>query len=64
VENRVCLSHGVQAAGVTWWLATRIMIGVGDIVQRIRDGQAQVGYSVARRSVGRVTPCAVCTVHK
>jgi hypothetical protein len=33
-------------------------------VQRIRDGQVQVGYSVAGRSGGRVTPCAVYTVHK
>jgi hypothetical protein len=24
---------------------------------------AQDGYSVAERSGGRVTPCAVCTVH-
>jgi hypothetical protein len=24
---------------------------------------AQVGYSVARRSIGRVAPCAVCTWH-
>jgi hypothetical protein len=24
---------------------------------------AQVGYSVARRSRGRVAPCAICTVH-
>jgi hypothetical protein len=24
---------------------------------------AQVGYSVARRSSGRVTPCAICTMH-
>jgi hypothetical protein len=24
---------------------------------------AQVGYSVARRSIGRVALCAVCTVH-
>jgi hypothetical protein len=24
---------------------------------------AQVGYSVAGRSRGRVAPCAVCTVH-
>jgi hypothetical protein len=24
---------------------------------------AQVGYSVAGRSTGRVAPCAVCTVH-
>jgi hypothetical protein len=33
-------------------------------VQRTGDGQAQVGYSVAGRSGGRVTLCAVCTVHK
>jgi hypothetical protein len=42
----------------------RIEAGVGDLVQRIRDSQAQIGYSVARRSRGRVTLCAVCTVHK
>jgi hypothetical protein len=33
-------------------------------MQRTGDGQAQVGYSVAGRSRGRVTPCAVSTVHK
>jgi hypothetical protein len=33
-------------------------------VQRIRDGQAQVGYSMVGRSGGRMTPCVVCTVHK
>jgi hypothetical protein len=33
-------------------------------VQRIEDGQAQAGYSVARRLGGRVTPCAVCTMDK
>jgi hypothetical protein len=32
-------------------------------MQRTRDGQALVGYSVAGRSGGQVTPCAVCTVH-
>jgi hypothetical protein len=42
----------------------RIMAGVGDLVQRTRDGQTQVGYSVAGRSGGRVTPCAVCPTHK
>jgi hypothetical protein len=42
----------------------RIEAGVGDMVQRIGDGQAQVGYSVARRSRGRVKLCTVCTVHK
>jgi hypothetical protein len=42
----------------------RILAGVGDQVQRTRDGQAQVGYSVAGRSRGRVTPCVISTMHK
>jgi hypothetical protein len=54
VESHVCLSHGVQVVGVTSWAATRIMEGVGDLVRRTDDGQAQVGYLVARRSRGRV----------
>jgi hypothetical protein len=33
-------------------------------MQKIGDGQAQVGYSVAGLSRGWVTLCAVCTVHK
>jgi hypothetical protein len=40
------------------------MAGVGDLVQRTGDGQAQVEYSVAERSRGQVTLCMVCTVHK
>jgi hypothetical protein len=42
----------------------RIMAGVGDLVPRIGDGQAQVGYSMTKRSRGRVTLCAVCIMHK
>jgi hypothetical protein len=42
----------------------KIEVGVGDLVQMTEDGQAQVGYSVIGRSRGRVTLCAVCTVHK
>jgi hypothetical protein len=38
--------------------------GVGDLVQRTDDGEAQVRYLVAERSEGRVTLCAVCTMHK
>jgi hypothetical protein len=63
LENHVCLSRGVQVAGVAWRAATRIMAGVGDLVRRIGDGQAQVGYSVARRSGSRMTPYAICTVN-
>jgi hypothetical protein len=63
VGNLVCLSRGVQVVSVTWRAATRIMARVGDLLQRTEDGQAQVGYSVAGRSGGRVTPCVVCTMH-
>jgi hypothetical protein len=49
--------------GVIWWAAKRIMAGVGNPVQRTEDGEVQVGYSVVERSEGRVTSCAVYTVH-
>jgi hypothetical protein len=64
VENCICLSRGVQMTGATWWTVTRIVAGVADLVQRIRDGQAQIGYSVAGRLRDRVMLCVVCTVHK
>jgi hypothetical protein len=35
----MCLSNGVQVTGTTWWAAMRIMVGVGDLVQRIGDGR-------------------------
>jgi hypothetical protein len=59
VENRVCLSRGVQVTGATWRTTMMIMVGVGDLVQRTGDSQAQVEYSVAERSRDRVTLCAV-----
>jgi hypothetical protein len=37
LENHVCLSRGVPVAGATWYAAMRIVAGVGDRVQRIRD---------------------------
>jgi hypothetical protein len=40
----VCLSRSVQVTGAAWQTAMRIMAGVGDLVQRTRDDQAQVGY--------------------
>jgi hypothetical protein len=64
VENRVCLSHGVHVVGAAWRAAMKIIAGVGDLLQKIGDGQAHVGYSVARRSGGRVTLCAVYIIHK
>jgi hypothetical protein len=41
---------------------TRIEVGVGDLVRRIDDDQIQVKYSVAGRSGGQVTPCAIPVV--
>jgi hypothetical protein len=46
VENRVCLSRGVQVAGATWRAATGIVTGVGYLVQMTEDGQAQAEYSM------------------
>jgi hypothetical protein len=42
----------------------RIVARVGDLVERAGDDQAQVKYSVAGRSGGQVTLCAVYTMHK
>jgi hypothetical protein len=33
------LSRGVQVAGAAWHATTRIVAGVGDLVQRIGDGR-------------------------
>jgi hypothetical protein len=57
------LSCGVQVTGATWRAVMRIVAGVGDLVQRTGDSQAQVRYSVARRSKGQVTPYVVYTVN-
>jgi hypothetical protein len=37
LENRVCLSRGVQVVGVAWQAVTKIMAGVEDLVQRAED---------------------------
>jgi hypothetical protein len=47
----------------TWRVATRIEAGVRDLVQRIRDDQAQVAYSVAGRSRDQVTLYAIRIIH-
>jgi hypothetical protein len=57
LENRVCLSRGVQLADAEWCAATSIVAGVEDLVQRIRDDRT------GRVLGDRVAPCAVCTVH-
>jgi hypothetical protein len=61
LKNRVCLSHVVQVAGAAWRAAMRVMVGVGDLVQRIGDGHTcrVLGGQVIERSGG-----AVCGLHR
>jgi hypothetical protein len=53
-ENRVCLSHGVQVAGVPWHAMMRTVAGVGDLVQRTGDGRTgrEVGWHHMRSAPG------------
>jgi hypothetical protein len=60
MENRICLSRGVQVAGAAWHAMMRIMIGVGDLVHRTGDGRTGpvLGGRAIERSGG-----AVCGLH-
>jgi hypothetical protein len=59
-ENRVCLSHSVQVAGVAWRAATRTVAGVGDLLQRTGDGRT--GQVLGGRAVERLGG-VVCGLH-
>jgi hypothetical protein len=61
LENRVCLSHGVQVASATWRAATRIVVGVGDLVQRIGDGRT--GQVLGGRAIER-SGGIMCGLHR
>jgi hypothetical protein len=54
------LSHDVQVAGAAWRAVMRIVVGVGDLVQRIGDGRTGRVLSdwAIERSGG-----AVCSLH-
>jgi hypothetical protein len=52
MENRVCLSRDVHVAGAAWWAMTRIMEGVGDLVQRTGDGHT--GRVLGGQAIGRL----------
>jgi hypothetical protein len=54
------LSHGVQVAGVAWRAATRIVVGVGDLMQRTRDGRT--GRVLDGRAVKR-SGGVMCGLH-
>jgi hypothetical protein len=60
LENHACLSRDVQVAGAAWWAATRIMVGVEDLVQRIGDGRT--GRVLGGRMIGR-SGGTVCGLH-
>jgi hypothetical protein len=60
LENRICLSHGVQVIGAAWRAVTRIMAGVGDLVQRTGDGH--IGRILDGRAIER-SGGAVCDLH-
>jgi hypothetical protein len=54
------LSRGVQVTGAAWRAATRIVVGVGYLVQRIgngRTGQVLGGWAIERSGD------AVCGLH-
>jgi hypothetical protein len=59
-ENRVCLSRGVHMVGAAWHVVTRTVAGVGDLVQRTRDGRT--GWVLGGRTVER-SGGAVCGLH-
>jgi hypothetical protein len=61
LENRVCLSRGVQVVGTAWRAATRIMPGVGDLVQR--TGDSCTGRVLGDRVIER-SGDAVCGLHR
>jgi hypothetical protein len=61
LENRVCLSCGVQVACVALRTAMRIMAGVGDLVQRTRDGRT--GRVLSGRAIER-SGDAICGMHR
>jgi hypothetical protein len=59
--NHICLSRGVQVASAARRAATRIVVGIGDLVQRIRDGptgQVLGGWAIERSGD------AVCGLHR
>jgi hypothetical protein len=59
-ENHICLSRGVQVVGAAWRAATRIVAGVGDLVQRTGDGRTSwvLGGRAVKRSGG-----VMCGLH-
>jgi hypothetical protein len=55
------LSRGVQVAGVAWRATMRIVVGVGNLVQRIRDGRT--GQVLSGQAIER-SGGTVCGLHR
>jgi hypothetical protein len=55
------LPRGVQVAGAAWRAATRIVAGVGDLVQRTKDGHT--GRVLGGRAIER-SGGTVCGLHR
>jgi hypothetical protein len=51
----------VQVAGATWHVATRIVAGVGDLVQRTGDGH--IGRVLSDRAIERLGG-TLCGLHR
>jgi hypothetical protein len=60
LENRVCLSRGVQVVGAAWRAAMRTVAGVEYLVQRTRDGRT--GRVLGGREVER-SGGTMCGLH-
>jgi hypothetical protein len=60
LENHICLSRGVQVVGAAWCTATRIVAGVGNLVQRICDDRKS--RVLDDRAIER-SDDAVCGLH-
>jgi hypothetical protein len=60
LQNRVCLSRGVQVVGAAWRATMRVVARVGDLVQRTGDGRTcrVLGGRAVERLGG-----AVCGLH-
>jgi hypothetical protein len=60
LENRICLSRGVQVTGAAWRATTRIVAGVGDLMQKTGDGRT--GRVLGGRTIERSSG-TVCGLH-
>jgi hypothetical protein len=61
LENRVCLSRGVQVAGAAWRAKMSVVAGVGDLVQRTGDGHT--GRILDGETIGG-SGDTVCGLHR